>query len=238
MSAQHQKQCHVDLRFDYATLLLFTAMITLLVTVGCNRGRYRRQADTEATGLIREKINDPRWNLPRTTIEIDPRSRMYDPYDPDRPPMPPDDPASHVLMHRVDGKPNYPHWRKDGVAQQVQNPSWMANLPVDERGVLKLDLPTAIDLALLHSPDYQEEFEDLYLSALDVSAERFRFDAQWFGGTDVFYRTSGRDSGEPLSRLSVDSRIKSQARRSFRRQPGRESRPTASCGICMAPTAT
>ena len=54
-------------------------------------------------------------------------------------------------------------------------------------------------------PDYQETFEELYLSALDVSAERFEFDSQLFGGSQVFYRTSGEDSGRPRSRLNVDS---------------------------------
>jgi hypothetical protein len=37
-------------------------------------------------------------------------------------------------------------------------------------------------LALLHSRDYQQQVETLYLAALDVSAERFAFDAQFFSG--------------------------------------------------------
>ena len=175
---------------------------------GCNRAHYRRQADTEAYELIQEKRNNPRWMLPRTSINIDPRSRMFDPFDPDRPPMPPDDPASHELMHLVDGKPNYPRWHKDGDIPVVESPSWMEFLPADPNGVLRLDLSTAIQLALLHSPDYQQEYEDLYLSALDVSAERFRFDTQFFAGKDIYYTANGANrSGPetPRSGLLVDS---------------------------------
>ena len=70
---------------------------------------------------------------------------------------------------------------------------------------MRLDLATAVDLALIHSPDYQETFEELYLSALDVSAERFEFDSQLFGGSEVFKRTGGKNTGLLRSRLSVDS---------------------------------
>lgn len=186
---------------------LATTLISLMALAGCNRAHYRRQADHEAYSLIHEKMNDPRWVLPRTHIQVDPASRMFDPYCPDRPPMPVDDPVSNRLMYRVDGKRNYQDWHKDGYHASAENPSWRSHLPLDERGVLKLNLDTAIQLGLLHSPDFQEELEDLYLSALDVSAERFRFDAQWFAGTDPFYRTSGRARGLPLSEVRLDSDI-------------------------------
>ena len=190
-------------------LILYVTMALMLPLLwGCHRAHYRTSADVEAYSLIEEKINNPHWALPRTTINVDPRSRMFDPYDPDHEPMPPDDPASHELMHVVDGKPNYPHWYKDGTTPTAENPAWKQCLPLDERGVLKLDLRTAMELALLHSPDYQEEFEDLYLSALDVSAERFVFDTQLFGGSNVFYQTNGINRTgrlRPRRGLAVDS---------------------------------
>lgn len=179
--------------------------IASLLHSACNRAHYRRQADAEAAALVREKIIAPRWEMPRPSIAIDPRSRMFDPFDPDHPPMPPDDPASHELMHVVDGKPNYPHWGKDGSTDHVEAPAWLKYLPLDGTGVLRLDLATSVDLALLHSPEYQQAYETLYLSALDVSAERFRFDGQWYGGFEPFYRTSGINRNLPRSRFGVDS---------------------------------
>ncbi len=171
------------------------AWVTLLalavVTAGCHRAYYREQADDEAYSLIAEKANHPHWALNDYQIEVDPASRMFDPFDRDRPPMPPDDPESHEYMHRVDGKRGYPHWHENGDTEHVENPYWQDYLPLDEDGVLVLDARTAMHLALLHSRDFQSQLEELYLSALDVSFERFRFDTQFFGGYTVDYNADG-----------------------------------------------
>lgn len=160
----------------------------VILVAGCHRGYYREQADADAYSIVYEKSLHPHWSLPRQTIEIDPRSRMFDPFDRDRPPMPPDDPIAHELMHRVDNKKGYPHWHANGDTDTAENPEWMAFLPLDENGVLNITADQAYQLALIHSRDYQQQFETLYLSALDVSAERFRFDTQFFGG----YQTTAR----------------------------------------------
>ena len=171
--------------------LLWLAIVGAVVLGGCHPSHYRRQADRDADQLIKDKENDPRWALDRDEIKVDPRSRMFDPFDPDRPPLPPDDPESHKLMHRVDGKKGYQHWHDWGDTEDVQNPDWRAYLPLDETGVLVLDDRLSVKLALLHSPDYQRLLEQLYLSALDVSFERFRFDTQFFGGYAVDYAVEG-----------------------------------------------
>ncbi|MEX0820181.1 MAG: hypothetical protein WD070_11340, partial [Pirellulaceae bacterium] len=202
----------------------------VLFLAGCQRGHYRERADADAYAIVYEKSLHPHWELPRQTIEIDPRSRMFDPFDRDRPPMPPDDPTSHQLMHYVDQKKGYPHWHANGDTDTVENPAWMAYLPLDENGVLNLTAEQAYQLALIHSRDYQQQFETLYLSALDVSAERFRFDTQFFGGyqtnalfTDdsslltasTFTTETGR-SGLPAGGVSVGRGPGSlTARRSF-----------------------
>lgn len=159
----------------------FILFATILLS-GCHRAYYREQADADAYHLIRDKANHPHWELERHWIDVDPRSRMFDPFKPDAPPMPTDDPWSHELMHHVDHKKGYPWWHKNGDTDAVENPDWMSYLTRDENGVVNLDASNAYRLALLHSRDYQSQFETLYLSALDVSAERFRFDTQYFGG--------------------------------------------------------
>ena len=70
-------------------------LLLLAASFGCHRNYYREKADAEAFELVREKANHPHWPLQRYGIEIDPRSRMFDPFNPDRPPVPPDDSASH-----------------------------------------------------------------------------------------------------------------------------------------------
>lgn len=107
-------------------------------------------------------------------------SRLADPYDLDCPPLPPDDPASHEFMHCVDGKRGWSHWHDNGDAPAVDAELWLNSLPRDERGEVVLNMHDAVRVARKHSRDYQTELEDLYLSALDVTFERFRFDTQFF----------------------------------------------------------
>ena len=141
--------------------------------VGCNRAYYREQADQEVGELIREKSYDARWAVPDFTVNVDPRSRYYDPCDPDRPPMPPDDPDSHVLMHHIDDKDGYSGWHENGSIEELENPVWRTcldqYLDQTESGTYRLRLEDAVRLAQIHLPSYQEQFETLYLSALDVS---------------------------------------------------------------------
>ncbi len=179
------------IRCTFALLLLSIA----LFGAGCHRGYYRRQADAEVYALVRQKANDPRWDLPDPTIHVKPESRMHDPFSADHPPLPPDDPTSAKFMQLVDDKPGYSRWHANGDTDYVESPDWMAYLPVDERGNVIIDSTRAVNLALTHSTTYQRQREELYLSALDVSLERFGFDTQMFAGFNAFWTHSGRFRG-------------------------------------------
>jgi len=98
-------------------------------------------------------------------------------------------------MECVDGKRGSKAWAKYGRVSTVDFGRWKEYLPVDEEGQVLLNRDTAIQLALLHSRDYQRELEDLYLAALDVAAERFRFDVQFFARTSTRFTTQGRIRG-------------------------------------------
>ncbi len=193
--------------------LVFVLLTCVLgVTVGCHRTAYRRHADAEVRQLIDRGQVDSRWDLLKTGIYPSRESRMYDPFCPDAEPMPPDDPVSHQLMHRVDGKNGWPHWHDNGDTFYVENPFWRAYLPRDDRGVVVLDRSKAVELALVHSRDYQRNLENLYLSALSVTAERFRFDVQFFGGNSTFFAADGPDrspSGS-ISRLNTDTDVRAE----------------------------
>ena len=187
-------------------LLLLCAMII----AGCHRGFYRRQADAEAVRLISEKTTDARWQSATGDISIDPQSRMFDPFSQDHPPMPKDDPASHQFLHTVDGRPGYPQWHANGDTNFAENPEWLAYLPTNEDGKVVIDLERAVDLVYIHSSVYQQQKETLYLSALDVSLERFDFDGQANWGWNTLFSTQGRlapgGSSSTLSRsLGVEN---------------------------------
>ena len=168
-------------------LMLICSLIAGCLLSGCrSQAFYRTQADDDAYFLVAEKNGDPRWHLDRTTITPDPQSRMFDPFSPDCPPMPVDDPAAHQFMEVVDDKDAYWGWERNGVTDEVANPNWLAYLPLNEEGILILDVDKAVEIARVNSPDYQRSLEDLYIAALDVSFQRFQFDAQFFGGYETF----------------------------------------------------
>ncbi|WP_286177629.1 hypothetical protein [Stieleria mannarensis] len=181
------------------------AALTGISAIGCHRQYYRKQADQEVHCLLQEKTSHvarrPNTDL---SIQVDRRSRMYNPFDLDFQPMPMDDPASHRYMQCVDGRRGYPMWDAAGFTNSVENPDWWQFLPLNEDGVLVLNADTAVQIALLHSTEYQQQLETLYLSALDVSSERFQFDTQFFGGTGAGFDLGGDDTaGGDNSDLSL-----------------------------------
>lgn len=188
-------------------LLIVVCVINLCFFIGCHRSYYRRQADSEAQRLVSEKAVDPRWNTSDGTIDIDPQSRMFNPFSQDHPPIPPDDASSHQLMHRVDGKEGYPHWHANGDTDAVENPDWKSYLPMNEDGQVVLTLERAYQLALLHSPALQQQYETLYRSALAVSLQRFGFDSQLFSGFNSFATTQGRFRGGGSSTSTIQNQI-------------------------------
>jgi len=161
--------------------------------LGCSRAYYRKRADREVYGLIDQKAEDPRWALDLPTIQAQNDSRMFDPDNPDRPLMPPDDPASHQLMERVDGKRGVAKPPKPGDPDAPRSDGWIRALPRDKAGQVLLDLQTAVRIGLKNARTFQTEREDLYLSALDVTLERFRFDTKYTLGTTGRYESFGVD---------------------------------------------
>ena len=188
-------------------LLGFTACAVLGSVGGCHRAMYRQQADDEARALVEEKSCDPRWAMPCFNIEMNPASRYYDQYDPVKPPLPPDDPESHDLMHCVYGKKGWAKWHENGDRSGLENPMWQQCLDQyvtrSSSGEYVLRLEDSVRLALIHSPNYQQQLETLYLSSLDVSTERFRLQTQFFGSNATFYNHKGPDAAGGGVRNSI-----------------------------------
>ena len=173
-----------------AGLILLASSLT-----GCAERNYLREADQQALEVIAERAGDDRWNLENYTVAVDERSRFYDDSESTEISRPIDDQDSNLYMHRVNGYDGWEYWDEDGVTDRFTNEQWQEQLAgyveFDELGNIKLNAETALKLAYIHSPDYQRQKETLYLAALDVSAERFRLDSQFFGGYDTNYRHRG-----------------------------------------------
>jgi hypothetical protein len=182
-------------------------VLCLAALPGCSRMFWRSQADFDTYNLLMQKTQDERWDLPRITVEADPRSRFYDPFNLDCEPLPPDDPAANSYMHWVDGMRGYKNWHKFGESMSVENPQWLANFgfepemaqaswersPREEKsGVLEraernvptirdLTLEQAIELSNIHNREYQTQMENVYLSALILTFDQFRFNVRYLG---------------------------------------------------------
>ena len=196
-------------------VLLILLISIFAIVSGCSRTEYRIQADQEAYAMIAERNEDPRWHASDYSIEIDPRSRYFDPCDPDRPPMPQDDPASHQYMLQVADMKGWEHWNDNGVRAELENPKWREALAeyveLGEDSSVKLNIDSALKLAYIHSPSHQSQLETLYLSALDVTTERFRLDTQFFGGYEAKYNHNGSLKTDQLT-LGADPMLQAQRR--------------------------
>lgn len=183
---------------DRNSLLIRRGLIVMalacLLLPGCSRSKWREQADDKTYDILYSKQFEPLWTVPRVELQADPRSRFFDPYDPDCAPLPPDDPAAHQYMHCVYGMKGYKHWHQFGDLTTVENPYWLDPFGMSQEvveanygkpGLLpeikEMRLEEAVALAYIHSRDFQLQLENLYLSALTLTFERFRFDVQFLG---------------------------------------------------------
>ena len=93
--------------------LILLAVLAAILSgfIGCSRPFYRKQADADAYCLTDQKAAVAGYDPQTYRINVDPRSRMYDPNNPDVEPMPPDDPTSNRYMQCVDCKAGSKCWR-------------------------------------------------------------------------------------------------------------------------------
>ena len=123
-------------------MVLLAAMVCLS---GCTRAYYRKQADARSQLHHRPQGGWRSGAEPgEFRINVDPRSRMFDPDDPDCPPMPPDDPISHQLMNCVDCKPGAPCWRHAPHARTPTIRAGKNSCPGTTRQQVVLDLQGAV----------------------------------------------------------------------------------------------
>ncbi len=164
------------------------------------------RADREAYGLVESRQLEPLWNLPTRAVEPQPESRMRVTAALECAPKPIDDRAAHQFMDYPDGFDNTKYYSKIPTQGHTENPIWIDYLPRDADSQIALTQPLAIDLALLNSRDYQTQFEQVYLTALALSGNRFEFATQWAGGVGTNYVATGADLGNQRQ-LQVSDRL-------------------------------
>lgn len=188
--------------------LLVVAVMAVVLLPGCSRQFWRKQAERDTYNAIGEKLNDPRWELPRVNLTPDQRSRFFDPYDPDKEPLPPDDPSAHTYMQQVNGRKGYKNWHKLGTAFAIENPQWLEPYGISMNGVdpvdahnqvklVKVSLPEIVDLTYIHNRDYQTNLENLYLDALALTQQRYNLGVRFLG------LGPGLSGGEPSAGVTA-----------------------------------
>lgn len=100
---------------------------------------------------------------------------------------------------RTKGFRGWKGWHKFGEQFSVENPQWLEPFemapdqleaareenPEYKPKLENLTLPQAVELSLIHSRDFQTQLENLFLTSLQLTFERFRFKVRYlnFGGT-------------------------------------------------------
>ena len=175
-------------------------LITLVLLSGCTRSDFRVRADRDAYKLLKSRQSDWRWELPGRTVEPLPASRMADHNSQDCPPLPPDDPAAAEYMRQPYHSRPVKYWDKRTKAGTIDSQHWLSQLPIGENGKVEITRDLSVDLALVHNREFQARVEALYNAALGLSANRFEFDLNWFGGTGSNFTGGAGDSNRSASR--------------------------------------
>ncbi len=192
-----------------AVLALCLVLTTLLT--GCTRKFYRNQADREVGTVLAEKDQYDFWKIENYHVYPDPRARFADPTNPDRPPMPPDDPAANQSAPRPQrpGKAGIElvegtgyldllsQWNAENRSAAAAGPDQfavrqVAAAPQAEGQSYLIKLEQAVELGLINSREYQDRREDLYLTALPVTLQRFSFTAQFLATEEAIRERTGR----------------------------------------------
>lgn len=195
VNARKSRKRRLLTRFNAAGVTLTLAgAIFLTAGIGCSRQKYRTDADNEVYQLLNtvDKTSEKYWELEGFTLQEACGSRYANLYDPDAQPSPLDDCTAARLMNDVEGEKGRQKWSKNGFVQSVENENWRSTLPApNAQGEIVVDQKIAFDLALLHSPEYRSALENVYLAALNVTAERYAFDTKFYGGSSLYYTNSG-----------------------------------------------
>ena len=144
----------------------FRALISLTpccLVFSCAQRIDPKAADIEVRKLLQD--------APGFEWSPTPASRMAYQNDSELPLPPKDDEDSRKVTERIQKSGAF----ADGNASaHYDDEDWVTSLPSEKGVALRLDLNKSMELALLHSRDFQKQKEALYLSALDVTYERFR----------------------------------------------------------------
>jgi outer membrane protein TolC len=185
------------------------AMLIVAILLGmsaCSRSWHRQRADCDAYRLIGSRQVDSLWRIPDRTVEAEPESRLSDPNCADCGPKPLDDEAADRFTRCPDARNNGKYYDRIPTDPVLDHQHWIHHLPRNENGKVVLSEQTVVQIALLHSRDFQTQVESLYLSGLNLASQRFEFQTQWFGGTGTGFDAFS-DAPNALRTLATSNQV-------------------------------
>lgn len=182
------------------------ALAACVLANGCSRSWHRERADADAYRLIGSRQIDPLWKIPDRTVEPEPESRLADPNCADCGPKPLDDEAADRFTRCPDARDNGKYYDDIPTDPVLDHDHWVHHLPRNEEGKVLLTEETVVQIALLHSRDFQSQVEGLYLSGLSLASQRFEFQTQWFGGTGTNFNAFS-DAPNALRTLTTSNQL-------------------------------
>jgi outer membrane protein TolC len=185
-----------------APITSFLPCITVLfLWTACDPAHQVEKADRDVAALLGQRANDDLWR--QAALEPMPAegSRLTDFANVE------DDSASLKILHEIAGQKLPADWYMPKGNGDIK---WLDALPRDQTGAVVIDLDSAVEVGIRNSRDFQQRKEALYLSALDVTEERFLFRPRLFlgGGLDAESRGSKLSNPGEDSSGTLDSQLR------------------------------
>lgn len=161
--------------------------------LGCSRKIDPKTADLEVRKLLQD--------VPGFDWQPAPSSRLQEAKLNELPPPPKDDEGAREITERIQKDGAY----EDGnISKTFDSGQWKESLILENNHTVRLDLASSMELALLHSREYQEQKESLYLSALGVTLERFRLGPAPFAQASAkVTQEAGEEPADLINRTTV-----------------------------------
>lgn len=198
----------------YSDVKMILPILVLIVIAGCSAESYVRSADQQVRQILHERKEQTLGYQPQTEIPsaIPPKPQndafARVPTTPVPPPTEPPIKPQRVLLPAAPLGPEL-RWKQAGpvrldeLGMELLKQRAVIDLrlgpPTLESFERQFDLFECLHYAVQNSREYQDQLEELYLSALDVTLERHLFDLRpfaqqrldWDGGQrDVDYRSA------------------------------------------------
>ena len=162
----------------------------LLLLAGCTRTYYHDFADRDVYGIFSKRVFDRRWGFPnarsRPTRIADGRpEQSQSGADPPRRAR-----ARGCSRSRTAVPFEYHGWKNAGYAP-IEYLDWQKNISTESDDEVKPRPRLDHDLAIVNSREYQFNYEDLYLAALNLTLARFQFMIQGFSELGLSTSTEG-----------------------------------------------